>query len=64
MIVDFKTDRYELQNEQQLVDFYKPQVLAYVEEWERTKGGNVKEAGLYFIDRGRYVLNYGDAYGY
>ncbi|NHN34370.1 UvrD-helicase domain-containing protein [Paenibacillus agricola] len=55
VIVDFKTDRYELQNEYQLVDFYKPQVLAYVEEWERTIGGNVKEAGFYFIDRGRYV---------
>jgi ATP-dependent helicase/nuclease subunit A len=56
VIVDFKTDRYELLNEQQLVDFYKPQVLAYVDEWERTIGGRVKEAGLYFIDSNRYVV--------
>ncbi|MCU6796836.1 UvrD-helicase domain-containing protein [Paenibacillus sp. WQ 127069] len=63
VIVDFKTDRYELPNEQQLVDFYKSQVLAYVEEWERTIGGKVKEAGLYFIDRDRYLLNYGDTHG-
>jgi ATP-dependent helicase/nuclease subunit A len=55
VIVDFKTDRYEVKNEQQFVDFYKPQVRAYVEEWERTIGGKVKEAGLYFIDSNRYV---------
>ncbi|MCY9666472.1 UvrD-helicase domain-containing protein [Paenibacillus alginolyticus] len=55
VIVDFKTDRYESQQEQQFVDFYRPQVMAYVEEWERMLGGKVKEAGLYFIDKQRYV---------
>ncbi|WP_261303981.1 UvrD-helicase domain-containing protein [Paenibacillus andongensis] len=55
VIVDFKTDRYESQHEQQFVDYYRPQVVAYVEEWERTVGGKVKEAGLYFIDKHKYV---------
>ncbi|TVY08360.1 UvrD-helicase domain-containing protein [Paenibacillus cremeus] len=55
VIVDFKTDRYEAENEVNFVEFYKPQVLAYVDEWERTVGGHVKEAALYFIDKHRYV---------
>jgi ATP-dependent helicase/nuclease subunit A len=55
VIADFKTDRYEARQEQQFVDFYKPQVLAYADEWERTVGGKVKEAGLYFIYTNRYI---------
>jgi ATP-dependent helicase/nuclease subunit A len=56
VIVDFKTDQYELDQEQQFVDLYKPQVLAYVDEWQRTVGGKVKEAGLYFVGKQRYVV--------
>ncbi|MGM0882434.1 MAG: UvrD-helicase domain-containing protein [Bacillota bacterium] len=56
VIVDFKTDRYELVQEQSFVDFYKPQVQAYIDEWEHTAGGKVKEAGLYFLDSNRYVV--------
>ncbi|CAM4179071.1 UvrD-helicase domain-containing protein [Paenibacillus alkaliterrae] len=56
VIVDFKTDRYELEQEQQFVEFYKPQVQAYVEEWERMIGDKVKEAGVYFLDRDRFVV--------
>ncbi|MGZ9583314.1 UvrD-helicase domain-containing protein [Paenibacillus marinisediminis] len=56
VIVDFKTDRYDMPQEQQFVEYYKPQVLAYKDEWERTIGGTVKEAGLYFIDTGRYIV--------
>ncbi|WP_419871502.1 UvrD-helicase domain-containing protein [Candidatus Pristimantibacillus sp. PTI5] len=54
VIVDFKTDRYEFEQEQKFVEFYKPQVKAYVEEWERMVGGKVKEAGLYFLNSNRY----------
>ncbi|MBD0383884.1 PD-(D/E)XK nuclease family protein [Paenibacillus sedimenti] len=55
VIVDFKTDRYEAWQEDQLVQYYKPQVMAYVYEWERSAQGGVKEAGLFFVDRLRYV---------
>ncbi|MCA0757029.1 UvrD-helicase domain-containing protein [Paenibacillus sp. N4] len=55
VIVDYKTDHYELGQEQCLVEFYKAQVLAYMDEWERSVGGKVKEAGLYFLHSNRYV---------
>ncbi|MBD2872551.1 UvrD-helicase domain-containing protein [Paenibacillus arenilitoris] len=55
VIVDFKTDHHALEQEAQLIELYKPQVFAYVDEWERTVGCKVKEAGLYFLDSDRYV---------
>lgn len=56
MIVDFKTDHVEEASLQSFVDFYRPQVLAYASEWENTFGFTVKEAGLYFVGIGRYVV--------
>lgn len=55
VIVDFKTDIFEEQHEDEFVDFYRPQVLAYVDEWVNTFEYKVKEAGLYFLNRNRYV---------
>ncbi|MFY0544969.1 UvrD-helicase domain-containing protein [Brevibacillus sp. H7] len=55
IILDFKTDLFEHQYEQEFVDYYTPQVLAYVEEWER-HGNKVKEAALYFISHNKYVI--------
>jgi ATP-dependent helicase/nuclease subunit A len=57
VIADFKTDRYESDQEQQFVSFYRPQVQAYADEWTRTVGGRVKEAGLYFISTNRYIAS-------
>ena len=56
VIVDFKTDHIEEASLQSFVDFYRPQVLAYASEWENTFGFTVKEAGLYFVGIGRYVV--------
>ncbi|WP_281884899.1 exodeoxyribonuclease V subunit beta [Paenibacillus sp. YYML68] len=55
VIVDFKTDRHEIEQEGTLVQHYKSQVVAYANEWERLTGGRVKETGLYFMDTNRYV---------
>lgn len=54
IIVDFKTDAYEPVHLNDFVAFYKPQVSAYAEEWERF-GYKVKEAGLWFLKGNRYV---------
>jgi ATP-dependent helicase/nuclease subunit A len=42
-------------NLQPFVDFYRPQVLAYASEWEKTFGCRVKETGLYFSTISLYV---------
>jgi ATP-dependent helicase/nuclease subunit A len=55
VLVDFKTDSYDDEHEQSFIDFYKPQVMAYVREWEQTFGMKVKEAGLYFVGKERYI---------
>ncbi|WP_342575210.1 UvrD-helicase domain-containing protein [Paenibacillus sp. FSL M8-0142] len=56
VIVDFKTDHVEEGALQTFVNFYRPQVLVYASEWERTFGFKVKEAGLYFAGIGRYIV--------
>jgi ATP-dependent helicase/nuclease subunit A len=56
VLVDFKTDAYEDEHEQSFIDYYKPQVMAYAQEWEQTFGMKVKEAGLYFVSKGMYVV--------
>jgi ATP-dependent helicase/nuclease subunit A len=56
VLIDFKTDSYDDEHEQSFIDYYKPQLMAYVQEWEKTFGLKVKEAGLYFVSRGKYVV--------
>lgn len=56
VLVDFKTDAYDDEHEQSFIKYYKPQVMAYVQEWEQTLGMKVKEAGLYFVGKGKYVV--------
>jgi len=51
VIVDFKTDSVTEEGLQPFIDFYRPQVQAYAEEWEKF-GYRVKEAGLYFVQLG------------
>jgi ATP-dependent helicase/nuclease subunit A len=55
VVVDFKTDLIDERREPGFVRFYKPQVMAYAREWERSFGFHVKEAGLYFTSIGKYV---------
>ncbi|MEC0269725.1 UvrD-helicase domain-containing protein [Paenibacillus anseongense] len=55
VIVDFKTDHFEEGKEEAFVRFYRPQVMAYASEWERTFGYKVKESGLYFVGHQMYV---------
>jgi len=54
VIVDFKTDSYEEGHLADFVEFYRPQVTAYVEEWQRF-GYPVKEAVLWFLKGNRVV---------
>ncbi len=55
VIVDFKTDSVTEEKLQSFIDFYRPQVLAYASEWEKTFGYKVKEAGLYFALLGNWA---------
>jgi ATP-dependent helicase/nuclease subunit A len=55
VIVDYKTDTFEPEHMDEFVSFYRPQVMAYVQEWESTFGYKVKEAGLYFIKWDQYI---------
>ncbi|MCK9858322.1 UvrD-helicase domain-containing protein [Paenibacillus sp. ATY16] len=55
VIVDFKTDVFESEQEADFVRFYKPQVQVYAEEWNKTFGYPVKEMGLYFLQHQKYV---------
>ncbi|MFC5648604.1 UvrD-helicase domain-containing protein [Paenibacillus solisilvae] len=55
VIVDFKTDVFELEKEADFVRFYKPQVQVYANEWSRSFGYTVKETGLFFTQHQKYV---------
>jgi ATP-dependent helicase/nuclease subunit A len=54
VIVDFKTDSVTEEKLPAFVDFYRPQVLAYASEWEKSFGYRAKESGLYFAQLGTY----------
>jgi ATP-dependent helicase/nuclease subunit A len=56
VIVDFKTDQLEENNLESFLQFYRPQVLAYAREWEKTFGYKVKGAGLLFTSLPKYVV--------
>ena len=55
VIADYKTDKVD-GNLDSLVAYYKPQVEMYKDFWEKMSGENVKEAGLYFVDTGKWVV--------
>jgi ATP-dependent helicase/nuclease subunit A len=55
VIVDFKTDTYELAYEAEFIRLYRPQVEAYARRWQEITGSNVKEIGLYFLHTNRLV---------
>jgi len=56
IIVDFKTDAFELGDEERFIRHYAPQVAAYAEQWAKLGNGKVKEAGLYFLHHNRYAV--------
>lgn len=56
VIVDFKTDGFEAAQEPGFVEHYRPQVAYYARVWHDQFGHPVKEIGLYFTNRQRYVI--------
>jgi ATP-dependent helicase/nuclease subunit A len=54
VIVDYKSDKID-KNLEALVDYYSPQVEIYRTLWEKITGEKVKEAGLFFVDGGKWV---------
>jgi ATP-dependent helicase/nuclease subunit A len=52
VIIDFKTDAFEPQHQQEFIDYYTPQVQAYANVWGHTFKRKVKEKGLYFFNGG------------
>lgn len=55
VIVDFKTDLYEEQLQEDFVNFYAPQLRAYGDIWLQSTGLRVKELGLFFVEYDRYI---------
>ena len=56
VIVDFKTDGFEPEQETAFVEHYKPQVQYYAKVWQEKFGHPVKEVGLYFTNRQRFIV--------
>ncbi len=55
VIADYKSDKID-GNLEALVNYYKPQVEMYRDFWKEISGEKVKEAGLYFVDVGKWVV--------
>lgn len=55
VIVDYKTDAFEVENLAEFVEHYRHQVEYYGKEWAETFDGKVKEKGLYFTSIQKYV---------
>jgi ATP-dependent helicase/nuclease subunit A len=56
VIVEFKTDTFDEADLTAFVDYYRPQVELYCNEWENTFHYKVKEKGLYFTEYNQYVV--------
>ena len=56
VIVDYKSERVEASETPALVDYYKPQINAYVEVWQKIVNLPVVERGLFFTHAGKYVI--------
>jgi ATP-dependent helicase/nuclease subunit A len=56
VIVDYKTDTFEEQNQQAFINHYQSQLQLYSKEWEETFHYKVKEKGLYFTMNHQYVV--------
>ena len=56
VIVDYKSERVETSAIPALVDYYKPQIDAYVDVWQKIVKQPVVERGLFFTQTGMYVI--------
>jgi ATP-dependent helicase/nuclease subunit A len=56
VIVDYKTDAVGKAAVPAAAARYAPQVRAYAEAWRRVTGEAVREAGLFFVSAGAYVV--------
>ncbi|MHC4249045.1 MAG: PD-(D/E)XK nuclease family protein, partial [Planctomycetota bacterium] len=56
VIVDYKTDAVGKAAVRAVAARYAPQVRAYAEAWRRVTGEPVREAGLFFVSAGAYVV--------
>jgi ATP-dependent helicase/nuclease subunit A len=54
VIADYKTDKVDGKLDA-LVAYYRPQVEMYRDFWKEMSGEDIKEAGLYFVDIGKWV---------
>lgn len=55
VIVDYKTDKRAAAHLDDLVEYYRDQVLLYASAWEQVTGAKVSERGLFFTHCGQYV---------
>ena len=55
VIVDYKSERVEVSQIPALVDYYKPQIDAYANVWQKIVGQPVVERGLFFTHTAKYV---------
>ena len=55
VIVDYKSERVDAGDGPALVAYYKPQIEAYGEVWEKIVGQPVVERALLFTHPGHYV---------
>lgn len=56
VVVDFKTDAFDADQENDFVAHYADQVNRYRQVWQETFGYSVKEAGLYFTNRQKFFV--------
>jgi ATP-dependent helicase/nuclease subunit A len=55
VIVDYKTDRSAIHDQDRLKEVYKPQLTQYARAWAQLTGEPVKEVGLLFTETQSYV---------
>ena len=55
VIADYKTDAVAARDVPALVDYYRPQLAAYAQAWQRITGQAPKETGLYLTRLNRYA---------
>jgi ATP-dependent helicase/nuclease subunit A len=56
VIVDYKSERVGATDLPALVSYYRSQVIAYADAWEKIVGQPVVELGLFFTHAGEYVI--------
>lgn len=55
VIVDYKSERVGETEYPELVEYYRPQLEAYAEHWEKLTGQKVAETAIFFTNTGSYI---------